>query len=51
MSDDEDNTPLPPMLQEDADATLYKYRDFASVPEERKVIPTPHKLTAVSNHP
>lgn len=32
MSDDEDdNTPLPPMLREDADATLYKYRDFALV--------------------
>lgn len=34
MSDADDATPLPPMLAEDAGATLYKYRDFASVAED-----------------
>jgi HSF-type DNA-binding len=32
--DDDDNIPIPPMLQEDADATMYKYRDFASIPDD-----------------
>eukprot|EP00540_Astrosyne_radiata_P020461 CAMPEP_0116844412 /NCGR_PEP_ID=MMETSP0418-20121206/12671_1 /TAXON_ID=1158023 /ORGANISM="Astrosyne radiata, Strain 13vi08-1A" /LENGTH=338 /DNA_ID=CAMNT_0004475357 /DNA_START=96 /DNA_END=1113 /DNA_ORIENTATION=+ len=33
--------PLPPMLAEDAEATLYKYRDFASVPEDHENDPAP----------
>lgn len=41
MSDGEnDNTPLPPMLAEDSEATLYKYRDFASVPEDHDSEPS-----------
>lgn len=39
MSDADDTAPLPPMLAEDADATLYKYRDFAAVPEDQDAEP------------
>lgn len=31
---DDDEPPIPPMLQEDSEATLYKYRDFSAVPED-----------------
>jgi len=31
---DDDDPPIPPMLQEDSEATLYKYRDFSAVPED-----------------
>ena len=39
-SDNED-PPIPPMLQEDADATLYKYRDFANVLDDPESDPVP----------
>ena len=39
-SDNED-PPIPPMLQEDADATLYKYRDFANVLDDPDSDPVP----------
>lgn len=42
MSDgDSESIPLPPMLAEDSEATLYKYRDFASVPEDHEAEAAP----------
>mmetsp|Transcript_34877 Transcript_34877/g.49496 ORF Transcript_34877/g.49496 Transcript_34877/m.49496 type:complete len:370 (-) Transcript_34877:2-1111(-) len=43
MTDSGDETPIPPMLQEDSEATLYKYRDFASVPEDPDNDPSPQQ--------
>jgi hypothetical protein len=44
LIDEEDNNdpPIPPELEEDASATLYKYRDFASIEDlEKDLTETP----------